>query len=332
MSESIEDTKLTGESEQQDVAALEEAALEEVTALSGNETPAAETSMAGSEVAETSDEVVDAEEAQVVESGEFIVEAVLKSRKRGRKREFLIKWKNYPDSENTWEPEENCGQCKELIAECRKKEMEADIKKRQSKTARKALIRGPQSASKSKLASRSPSRLESEVSSIISEGKPPAKKRPRLIAYVDSDEESIDKEFDGSSVDEQPQELEVKEPEVKKTPKVEQPAKKAKKRETPKKADTSVINSTASTSIAEAMEEAKELTDGKKLPPDDTYGVYQGQEVVKVLGVSNVFDKEIMAIVQYHNGKFEPVPTRLLHDKCPKVLLTYYESKLKFHR
>ena len=37
----------------------------------------------------------------------YEVEKIVKARKRKGKREFLIKWKGYPESQNTWEPESN---------------------------------------------------------------------------------------------------------------------------------------------------------------------------------------------------------------------------------
>ena len=44
------------------------------------------------------------EEADGVEV--FVVEKILKSRKRGKfKTEFLVKWENYDNSHNSWEPE-----------------------------------------------------------------------------------------------------------------------------------------------------------------------------------------------------------------------------------
>lgn len=37
----------------------------------------------------------------------YEVERIVDSRKSGKTHEYLIKWKNYPSAENTWEPEEN---------------------------------------------------------------------------------------------------------------------------------------------------------------------------------------------------------------------------------
>jgi len=53
-----------------------------------------------------------------IEEDEFVVEKILSMKydKQG-KRIVLIKWKGYPDTENSWEPEENCVGALELINE-----------------------------------------------------------------------------------------------------------------------------------------------------------------------------------------------------------------------
>jgi Chromo (CHRromatin Organisation MOdifier) domain len=44
-----------------------------------------------------------AKEVERLLEEEYEVEAILDKRKRGRKIEYLIKWKNYPDDELLWE-------------------------------------------------------------------------------------------------------------------------------------------------------------------------------------------------------------------------------------
>jgi hypothetical protein len=51
------------------------------------------------------------------EEYEFEVEKILNQRGNQHSREYLIKWKGYPDTENSWEPKGNLGNCQQKIQE-----------------------------------------------------------------------------------------------------------------------------------------------------------------------------------------------------------------------
>lgn len=65
---------------------------------------------------------------------EYTVEKILDKRLRGGKTEYLIKWEGYPDSENTWEPEDNLD-CPDLIQGFEEKSKQKKEEKKRKKEA-----------------------------------------------------------------------------------------------------------------------------------------------------------------------------------------------------
>ena len=45
------------------------------------------------------------------EDNEFEVEKIINYRDIDNGREYLVKWKGYPDTDNTWEPDTNLQNC-----------------------------------------------------------------------------------------------------------------------------------------------------------------------------------------------------------------------------
>ena len=56
---------------------------------------------------------------------EFEVEEVLDARVKRRKLEYLVRWKGYDESNNTWEPEENLGNAPAKIQDFHKRHPQA---------------------------------------------------------------------------------------------------------------------------------------------------------------------------------------------------------------
>ena len=76
------------------------------------------------------------------EEEEYVVEKILDKRMTDGKPVYYLKWKGYPDSENTWEPIENLD-CPEMI-----KEFEENYKKKKGETPdKKRKLNGAEGAS-----------------------------------------------------------------------------------------------------------------------------------------------------------------------------------------
>jgi hypothetical protein len=84
-------------------------------------TPYKETELHGPNFTRPPPDLINGEE-------EYEVEKILDMKQKGRKTHYLIKWKGYPTSDNSWEPAENV-QAKDLIKEYKEEQRKTNKKK-----------------------------------------------------------------------------------------------------------------------------------------------------------------------------------------------------------
>lgn len=76
------------------------------------------------------------------EDNEFEVEKIVSHRGPPRRREYLIKWLGYDESENTWEPQKNLTNCRQLLAQYHQTQDPVDTGKSEGSMPRKGSSTG----------------------------------------------------------------------------------------------------------------------------------------------------------------------------------------------
>jgi len=143
----------------------------------------------GSESSEESDD----------EDEEYEVESILQSRFVKKKKQYLVKWVNYSDEWNTWEPMENLEGSQDLVQAFEIKEEEklqkeesekaaANERKRQAKVEREAKRREREAEKEAKRAKKEAEKPKSDAKPKID-----SKRKSRaIISSSDSDDDAED--------------------------------------------------------------------------------------------------------------------------------------------
>ncbi|KAH7724458.1 heterochromatin-associated protein [Aphelenchoides avenae] len=77
---------------------------------------------------------------------------------------------------------------------------------------------------------------------------------------------------------------------------------------------------------------AKAATGSVLQPPahDKLYRCDKGSKIEKLIGVKKASDGELAAYVQYEDGSQETVPTRVVANRVPLMLIEFYESRIRY--
>lgn len=259
---------------------------------------------------------------------EFSVEKVIDKRMKNGVKEYLLKWKNYSDEDNTWEPEANLD-CPELIAAFEKSYKENKEKKANSK--KKSRVRSPSPESdasgeskKSQKKKRilSPSPDDSDAST---EAKAPEKSKASPSPEKKKDKKSKARSPSPTPEVEEETSDHAASDDEKKTDK--------KRRSGPANADKK-SKSKKKKSEDEEKDNEKEKSEKKKPGPKKSLeknGFDKGYEAEKIIGASDTTGELLFLMKWKGIDEADLVPAKKANVICPQVVISFYEQRLAWH-
>lgn len=236
------------------------------------------------------------------------------------KIEYFLKWKGYDNSQNTWEPKENL-ECDELI-----KEFEDRRKREEDVRIKKILTLAP---------------LDSILGTLIpfqakkaAPVKEKEKKKRRLSnssegegSTTSSKKKSDEKKVEPVKEKEKPRKSESERDEKSSKEKGKKIKESNSKRESNHNEKHTDDENDKSAKEPKAKKEKREDTEDKdKASPFET-----GLEPDKIIGATDV-NGELAFLVQWKNSnKAMLIPSKLARQKCPQLVIDFYEQRLTWH-
>ncbi|EPB70287.1 chromo' (CHRromatin Organization MOdifier) domain protein [Ancylostoma ceylanicum] len=227
----------------------------------------------------------------------YTVEKILKTRKRGGRREYLIKWEGWPLDQSTWEAESDCD-CEEAI----KQFYETSGSQKGGKGKRKSEINGNVQSSSQEFRTARRATLD-EIKGVMPE------KRRRTI----SKEQSVPKSKRAASPASAKQQCEAYvKPE-------EEPTSKEEKLLTPIKDE----RKPPSPAKSPVKEERLRSPLAEKPDDDRVYKLQQGHEVERIVGL-NREGSRLLYVVLYKgtspkHQRMEYVPSKILRSHAMEL-------------
>ncbi|XP_015786994.1 chromobox protein homolog 5 [Tetranychus urticae] len=237
---------------------------------------------------------------------EYVVESIVDKRKKNGRIEYLIKWKDWPEEDNTWEPENHLS-CPDLVEEF-EKNLQAKKERSKAKIREKELERAKKFKSKEKVKKKSRDRVEDDLSGrkkkarvIESSSGTPS---PACVENGSSSNRFFPSDDSISSDNDESNDL--------------------------KKRLKAISENKTFSKLTNIKQESSDEADDDNEEEDGVTGFDRGLEPKKIIGAIRVEDKLMFLIKWESCKKSDLILAEEANIRCPQVVISYYEKRLKW--